>query len=145
MPHTFTLISFGEKRRFKTGHCLDTHIRQVFEDLLSFRNANHWDEMDLENFLAAKGRLVFECIEQLSLNKYGRISAVLASEKFKNIKKIIVCLYSHSALALAGYGAMLATAQAAVPPETKILTGWIRDERAKQNSVAVNLIALCAE
>jgi hypothetical protein len=62
MSYTLTLTSFGEKWRFKTGRCLDMDIRQTFEDLLSFRNIIHWDEMDLENFLAAKGRLVSERI-----------------------------------------------------------------------------------
>jgi hypothetical protein len=63
------------------------HIRQVFEDLLSIRNINHWDEMDLKNFLAVKGRLVSECIRQLQSNKRDTIPAVLASEKFKDLKK----------------------------------------------------------
>jgi hypothetical protein len=145
VSHALTIISFGEKWHIKTDHCLDMHIRQVFEDLLSFRNVNHWDEMDLEKFLAVKGRLVSECTGQLPLSKRDAIPAVLASEKFKNLKKIIVCVYSHSAMALTGYGKILETVQAAVPPETEILTGWIRDEKTKQNSVTVDLIALCTE
>jgi hypothetical protein len=132
MSHAFTIICFGEEWHFKTDHCPGMHIRQVFEDLLSFRNLFHWDEVDLENFLAVKGRLTSECIRQLQSNKNDTIPAVLASEKFKNIKKIIVCVYSHSALALTGYGKILETVQAEAPPETKILTGWIRDEKTKQ-------------
>jgi hypothetical protein len=139
MSHTFTLISFGEKRHFKTDHCLDMHIRQVFEDLLSFRNVNHWDEMDLENFLAVKGRLVSEC------TGHDTIPAVLASKKFKTVKKIIVCVYSHSAMALIGCEEILKTVHAAVPTGTEILAGRICDEETYQNSVTVDLIALCTE
>jgi hypothetical protein len=145
MSHAFTLICFGEKRHFKTDHCLDMHVRQVFEDLLSFRNVNHWDEVDLEKFLTVKGRLVSECIRQFQSNNRDTIPAVLKSEKFKNLKKIIVCIYSHSAMARTGYGKRLETVQAAVPAGTDILAGWIRDEKTKQNRVTVDLIALCTE
>jgi hypothetical protein len=145
MAHTFTLTSFGEKRHFKTEHYLDMDVRQVFEDLLSFRNINHWDEMDLEYFLATEGRIVFECITQLPSDKNDTIPAALGSEKFKNIKKIIVCVYSHSVMTVDDYGKILAQIDAAVPVETQILSGWICDEKTDRNSVAINLIAVCTE
>jgi hypothetical protein len=145
MSHTFTLTSFGEKWHFKTDHCPGMHIRQVFEDLLSFRNLFHWDEVDLENFLAVKGRLASECIRQLQSNKNDTIPAVLASEKFKNSKKIIVCVYSPGAMAVADCEKIFKTVQAAVPAGTEILAGWICDEKTDQNSVTIDLIALCTE
>jgi cell division GTPase FtsZ len=135
----------GEKRRFKTAHCLDMNIRQAFADLLSRRNRTHWDEMDLKEFLAAKGRLVFERIAHPQTGGNDVIPSVLTSEKFKNIKRIIVCVYSHSAMTPADYGKILEQVSAAVSPEAKILTGWICDEKTDQHSVAINLIAVCSE
>jgi hypothetical protein len=145
MSHTLTLTSFGEKWHFKTAHHIDMNIGQVFEDLLSFRNFFHWDEMDLENFLAVKGRIVFECIPQLQSDNNDIIPAVLASEKFKNIKEIIVCVYSHSIMALDDYRKIIDQVSAAVSAKTTILAGLICDEQTDQRGVAVNLIALCTE
>jgi hypothetical protein len=135
----------GEKWRFKTDRRLDMNIRQTFADLLSLRNIFHWDEMDLENFLAAKGRLVFERIVLPQTDGNDVIPAVLASKKFKNIKKLIVCVYSHSAMALADYEKILEQVSTALSAGTEILTGWICDEKTDQSSVAVNLIAVCSE
>jgi hypothetical protein len=145
MPHTFTLTSLGEKWHFKTNHCLDKGVRQVFEDLLSSRNINHWDEMDIKYFLATEGRLVSECITQFQLDKYDVIPAVLAAEKFKGIKKIIVCIYSYGAITLDDYGKVFKQIVATIPVKTPILSGWICDEKADQNSVTINLIAVCVE
>jgi hypothetical protein len=145
MSYAYILTSFGEKWRFKTAHCLDMNTRQTFEDLLSFRNEIHWDEMDLENFLPTKGRLVFERIAYPQTDRNDVIPSVLASEKFKNIKGIIVCVYSRSAMTHADYGKILEQVSAAVSEETEILTGWICDETTEQNSVAINLIAVCSE
>jgi hypothetical protein len=145
MSHTYTLISFGEKWRFKTDHCLDMDTRQVFEDLLSFRDCMHWDEMDLENFLAVKGRLVSECITQLHPDNNDVIPAVLASEKFKNIKELIVCIYGHGEMPNDDGEKILNQIYAAVPEGMCFLSGWIRDEKADQNSVTIKLIAVCSE
>jgi hypothetical protein len=145
MSHALTLISLGEKRHFKTDFCLDMDVRQIFEDLLSFRNINHWDEMDLENFLATEGRIVSEYITLLPSDKNETILAALGSEKFKNTGKIIVCVYSHSTMSVAGYGKILEQIGAAVPAETRILSGWICDEKTYQNGVTINLIAVCME
>jgi hypothetical protein len=123
----------------------DIDIMHTFVDLLSLRNRNHWDEMDLENFLAAKGRFVSECITHLQTDGNDVIPSVLTSEKFKNIKKLIVCVYSHSAMTLADYGKILEQARAALSAGTEILTGWICDEKTDQSSVAVNLIAVCSD
>ncbi|MDR2782526.1 MAG: hypothetical protein LBB48_01550 [Treponema sp.] len=145
MAHTFTLTSFGEKWHFKTDHYLDMDVRRVFEDLLSIRNTIRWDEMDTENFLATEGRLVSECITQLQPDKNDTIPSVLAAEKFKNIEKIIVCVYSHSVTMVDDYGKVLEQVSAVLPVETQILSGWIRDEKATQNGVTIKLIAICME
>jgi hypothetical protein len=58
---------------------------RVFEDILSFRNINHWPE------------------------------------KFKNIKKIIACVYSRNLMPLAGCKKILDPVCAAVPAKTTIV------------------------
>jgi hypothetical protein len=123
----------------------DINIIHTFADLLSPCNRNHWDEMDLENFLAAKGRFVSERVAPLQTGGNDVIPAVLASKKFKNIKKLIVCVYSHSAMTLADYGKILEQVSAALSAGTEILTGWICDEKTDRSSVAVNLIAVCSD
>jgi hypothetical protein len=160
MLHTMTLISFGEEWHIKTAHHIDMDTKRVFEDILSFRNFHHWDEMDLENFLVTKGRLVSECIPQLELDDNDTIPAVLASEKFKNIEKIIVCVYPHIEMESTGrifdyWGNIPDQVDAATPPDVSgFFAACICDEQKDQKSTdeqkdqkifTVNLIAICSE
>jgi hypothetical protein len=125
--YTLTLISFGEKTHIKTAHHIDIDTRQVFEDILSFRKFNYRDEMDLENFLAVKGRLVSECIPQLQLDNNDKISAVPASEKFKSIKNHCPRVYSHNLMLIADYIKILDPVCAAVTAKTTISAAFIRN------------------
>jgi hypothetical protein len=118
--------------------------RQVFKDLMEdHKNKIHWTDGDIKYFLSAKGRFVSECITRLQPGENDTIPAVLASEKFRNIKKLIVCVYS-SAITCADYGKILEQVSNTAG-SVEILAGWICDEKTHQDSITIHLIALCTE
>lgn len=146
MLHEFTILVDGEEYRFETPHTIDAQCRQVFEDMVSHRSITHCDPVDLENFLATKGNLVSECIEHIQLGETEAIAALLVSEKFTNIKKMLVCVYSHIDMDVDHLDKIVACMwNDSVLAETGFMLGWIGDEQADKNSVTVHLIAICSE
>jgi cell division GTPase FtsZ len=140
-----TLYREGEHWDYETSHHIDSQRRQIFEDLISLRNITHVMYEDIENFLATEGIMVSECITRTQSQMPETLDALLASEKFKSIKKIVVCIYSHADMALEDMDKILNGIRASFTPETVMLYGWILDEKMDENSVTVRMIAICSE
>jgi hypothetical protein len=126
-------------------HAIDSECRQVFEDLISRHNALHWDPMSIEHFLLTPGKLVSRCITHTPTEMPEALTTLLASGQFKNIEKLIVCTYSSPfGMALENFGKMMNGISDSVPAGVDISCGWITEDRAAEDRVAVHLIAICS-
>jgi hypothetical protein len=141
-----TLFREGGRWDYETSHHIDSQRRQIFEDLISRRNITHWIYEDIENFLATEGIMFSECITRTQSEISEALGALLASEKFKSTKKIIVCVYGNADTALIeDMSKILNGICASFTPETVMLSGLIRDEKMDENSATVRMIAICSE
>jgi cell division GTPase FtsZ len=99
---------------------------------------------DIENFLATEGIMVSECITRTQSEMPETLDALLASEKFKSIKEIVVCVYRPDDMPLEDMAKIL-NVLASFTPETVTLCGLISDEKMDENSVTIRMIAICSE
>ncbi|GHU69325.1 hypothetical protein FACS189450_02020 [Spirochaetia bacterium] len=126
-------------------HVIDSRCRRVFNDLISRHNTIHWDPMGIENFLLTPGKLVSRHITRTLTNLPVALTTLLASGQFKNIKKLIVCVYgSFSGMPLEDFGKVVTCISASVPDGADIDIGWITEDRAGKDRVGVHLIAICS-
>lgn len=128
-----------------TTRYIDSLCRQVFDDMTSRRSITHSDPVDIENFLATKGNLVCECSAHIQPGETEAIAALLASERFKGMETIIMCVYSHIGMDIKDLQKMVDFVRNYIPPESEMRIGWIEDEQTDKNSVTVHLIAICSE
>jgi hypothetical protein len=103
----------------------------------------HWDPMDIENFLLTPGELVSKRITRTLPELPAALAALLASEQFKNIEKLIVCGYECEIL-LEDWGKVMNNIAASVPDGAEIFHGLITGEQADKDRVTVHLIAICS-
>jgi hypothetical protein len=125
-------------------HVIDSRCRQVFEDFISVRNATHADPVDIENFLLTPGKLVSKRIVGTLPELPETLTALLATEQFKNIEKLIVCAYRLCWNSLDEWDKVMSSISASVPAEAEILLGLIDEEGADKDRVTVHLIAICS-
>ncbi|GHT94368.1 hypothetical protein FACS1894141_0900 [Spirochaetia bacterium] len=129
-------------------HAIDSRCRRVFNDLISLRNELHWDPMNIENFLLNPGKLVSRRITRTLTALPEALAALIASEQFKNIEKIIVCAYTPFDMTQQNetddFGKVMNGIRASVPSGAEMLAGWITGDRVDKDRVGVHLIAICS-
>jgi cell division GTPase FtsZ len=124
---------------------LDSDVRRLIDDLLNNNNVIRWTDGDIENFLKTKGKMVFKCVVKTMLDNNDNLIATLVSEGFKQIEKIIVCVYSNTDLTIIDYEKILQCVENAVSENSDILCGWIQNEKTDKISAMVKLLAICSE
>jgi hypothetical protein len=124
-------------------HVIDSRCRRVFKDLISRRNATHWDPMDIEYFLLTPGKLVSKRITRTFSELPEALALLFASGQFKNTKKIIVCAYGND-IALEDWVKVINGIIAFIPANAEIFNGIITEERVGSGCGTVHLIAVCS-
>jgi hypothetical protein len=100
--------------------------------------------MDIENFLLTPGKLVSNRITRTVPELPEALSALLVSEQFKNIEKLMVCAYRFCWNDLEDWVDVMNSIIASIPAEVEILNGLITEERADKDRVTIHLIAICS-
>jgi uncharacterized Zn finger protein (UPF0148 family) len=126
------------------GHVIDSRCKRVFEDFISRRNLTHTDPMDIENFLLTPGKLVSKRIARTLPELPEALAALLASEQFKNIEKLIVCAYRPCWNSLEDWARVMNSISDSITAEAEIMLGLITEEGADKDRVTVHLIGICS-
>jgi hypothetical protein len=107
--------------------------------------------MDIENFLLTPGKLVFKRITCTLPELPEALAALLASEQFKNIKKLMICAYGFSwdgdavdRINFEDFEKAMNSIIASIPDDVPILNGLISGERADKDRITIRLIAICS-
>jgi hypothetical protein len=123
--------------------------QKIFKDLLSPRNKIHWRVNDIDCFLSTKGKIIFECFKLTHSEDIDKLSAMIKSKELKNVKKIIICIYTNIDMTtIDNFSRIIECVIASIPinqDKTDILTGWINDERTGKKGISVKLAAMCSE
>jgi cell division GTPase FtsZ len=125
-------------------HVIDSRCKRVFDDLISRRNVTHMDSVDIENFLLTPGKLVSKRITRTLPELPEALAALIASEQFKNIEKLIVCAYRLCWNSLEDVDKIMNGILASIPAEAEILLGLITEEGTDEDRITVHLIGICS-
>jgi hypothetical protein len=122
--------------------------QKIFKDLLSPRNKIHWRGNDIDYFLSTKGKIIFECFKLIYPEEADKLAAMIKSKNLKNVKKIIICIYTGLDMTVDGFLRIIECVITSIPvnqDKTGILTGWIDEERTGKSGISVKLVAICSE
>ena len=117
---------------------------EIFRELLDNNNLTHWDPQDIINFFKTPGNIISDCISDINMSMLetnADIAAQFNSEKIRNIKKIMFCIYG--ADDVISYKRLMDFCVEFLPAEIEILSGLIDDKNADKDSYTIKYIAIC--
>jgi hypothetical protein len=122
---------------FETSYHIADTVKLVFSDLI---NNTHFDHPDIERFLTTKGTIVSECITTKIDDKF----VIPKPEVFKKSKIGIFCIYfNDNANTHEEAFKIFQSVVDSIGMEDNILFGLIGNGKIAENSVTINMIAMC--